>query len=160
MSSEFGRKYHTVAIVAVSSTKVEDVLKVKVPRHLDCPADLGAEQSWVAGISNTDLLTVILLSALVSLLVLVLSAVLYHRRKGSPDLSLPHLSDHDSPAKKTGDAEKKKKVYGDADIEEGREGRGVRAVGNLYLPFPSNMPTRAAEEGEEEYSYISYDFDQ
>ena len=51
LSSEFGRKYHTVAIVAVSSFKVEDVLKVKVPKQLDCPKHLG-DQILVAGISG------------------------------------------------------------------------------------------------------------
>ena len=156
MSSEFGRKFHTVAIVAVSSSRVEDVLKVKVPKHLDCPAP-GGEQSLVAGISDPDLITVVVLSALVCLLLLVLTAVLCHRRKRSPELALPHLSDRARPANKTGEKEEKKKVGGDLVIEEGR---GERATGNLYLPFPSNIPMTAAEEGEEEYSYISYDFEQ
>ena len=160
LSSEFGRKFHTVAIVAVSSSKVEDVLKVKVPKHLDCPAPLGGDQTLVAGISDSDLITVIVLSVLVTLLALLLSAILCQRRKTRLEPSLPYLSGPTSPvsqANKTGEAEEKKKVGGDVVIEEAR---GARAIGNLYLPFPSNIPMRAIEEGEEEYSYISYEFEQ
>ena len=85
MSSEFGRKYHTVAIVAVSSSQVEDVLKVKVPKQLDCPKHQEGEQ--ILGISDSDLITVIVLSLLVSLLVMVLSAILCHKSKRSLELS-------------------------------------------------------------------------
>ena len=69
----------------------------------------------------------------------------------------PWLSDQARPANKTGETEKKTKVGVNLVIEEGR---GERATGNLYLPFPSNIPLTAAGEGEEEYSYISYDFEQ
>ena len=159
LTSELGRKYHTVAIVAVSSSKVEDVLKVKVPKHLECPAHPGGDQTLLTGISDSDLITVIVLSVLVTVLALVLSAILYQKRKSKLELSLPHFSgpaSPASPANKTGEAGEKKKAGGDVVIEEGR---GGRAVGNLYLPFPSNIPLGAVEE-EEEYSYISYNFEQ
>ena len=156
LSSEFGMKYHTVAIVAVSSSQVEDVLKVKIPKQLDCPAGLGGEQTLVAGISDSDLMIVIVLSLLVTVLLLVLSVILRHKRNRRPELTLPQLSCEASPASKTEVAVEKTKVCGDVGMEEGR---GGRAVGNLYLPFPSNIPLRTVEEEEEEYSYISYDFE-
>ena len=145
MTEEFGAKYHTVAIVAVSSQSVRDVLKVKVPKDLNCSAKSEGQKTIVSGIEDSDLIAVICLSLLVSCLLLLLSALLCCRRRSTDGSSLPHLEDQNDPNTKRGEDGDKK-----SDSQE-----RTRASDNVYTAFPSHD---ISLEGEEEYSYISYDF--
>ena len=146
MTEQFGSKYHTLAIVAVSSQSVRDVVKVKVPRHLHCSL-----QTVLADIKEWDLVAVVSLSLLVMGLLLTLVALLCCRGRHTEQSSRPDWEHQTRDLSRTEeDGEKKCSVE-----KKGSEER-ERATENVYTAAPSSDLSLQIEE---EYSYISYDFE-
>ena len=136
MSSAFGLKHHTIAVIAVSSAQVLDVLLVKIPLYQECPEEKTDDiitKTIVNGIEDSEFITVICLSLLVLCLFLVLVCVLScHKKKRPASDSLSHLTSKHRQTVMRSKIDGKTKIYQDV-----LRSPSSTLTENTYIAFPS-----------------------